>query len=354
MKWVPVISATGKPLMPCHAARARELVRRGRAVRRFRKLLDREDGATQPVACGIDPGSKWEGFTVKDAARTFLNIHADAITHVEDRLTARREMRRSRRFRKTPCRKPRFNRACVALPPSTKARWDWKLRLARFLATLYPISIFVVEDVKAKTRRGKRQWNKNFSVLEHGKTWFYAELCKTAPTILVSGHETKRLRDELGLRKTSCKSEETFWTHCVDSWVLAAYAVGGMAPDNTQIMRVAPLRFLRRVLHVRNPARGGVRKRRGGTMSLGFKRGTQVLHPRLGFCYVGGFMGNRISLHAMQDGRRLTRRARPEDLMKLTPCSWRVWMPGEKMKQGGKAAPTLTAQVEGLRAAATR
>jgi hypothetical protein len=50
--------------MPCHPARARELVRSGRVVRRVRKgffhiqLLDREDGEVQPVACGIDPGSK--------------------------------------------------------------------------------------------------------------------------------------------------------------------------------------------------------------------------------------------------------------------------------------------------------
>ncbi len=64
MLYVPVLSADGKPLMPCHPATARELVRKGRAVRRFRngffyiRLLDRTDGAVLPVACGIDPGSK--------------------------------------------------------------------------------------------------------------------------------------------------------------------------------------------------------------------------------------------------------------------------------------------------------
>jgi hypothetical protein len=84
--YVPVVSSAGKPLMPCHPARARELVRRGRAVRRFRKgffyiqLLDRSWGQTQLVAGGIDPGSKREGFTVKDAKRTFLNLLADALT----------------------------------------------------------------------------------------------------------------------------------------------------------------------------------------------------------------------------------------------------------------------------------
>jgi hypothetical protein len=319
--------------MPCHAARARELVRKGRAVRRFRKgifyiqLLDRKDGETQPVACGIDPGSKWEGFTVKDAKRTFINIHADAVTHVKEAVKLRREMRRSRRNRKTPCRKPRFNRSRGGLPPSTKARWDWKLRLSRFLVTLYPISIFMVEDVAAKKRQGQRRWNESFSVLEVGKIWFYREISRIAPVTLVRGYATKILRDSLGLEKSSRKSEETFRAHCVDSWVLAAFAVGGTISDNTRIIRIAPLRFRRRSLHLCQPDKGGVRRRHGGTTSLGLKRGTQVLHQRFGFCYVGGYMGDRLSLHAMQDGRRLTQKARRQDLIVLTPCSWRAWTP---------------------------
>jgi len=331
--YVPVVSSIGMPLMPCHPARARELVRRGRAVRRFRKgffyiqLLDRWGGETQFVACGIDSGSKWEGFTVKDRRRTFLNLQADAVTHVREAVASRREMRRARRYRKTPCRKPRANRARGGIPPSTRARWGWKLRLARLLCALYPISLFVVEDIKAETRRGQGRWNTSFSPIQVGKVWFYNELAKLAPVRLVAGHETARMRDSLGLRKSSRKDEETFWAHCVDSWVLAASAAGGTAPEDTRIVRVAPLRFRRRSLHLRQPAKGGVRRRHGGTVSLGLRRGTQVLHPRFGFCYVGGHMGNRLSLHAMRDGRRLTQGARLEDLTVLAPCSWRVWRP---------------------------
>jgi hypothetical protein len=56
MKYVPVVGATGKALMPCHPARARQLVRVGKAVRRFDKglfyikLTEREDGEAQTVA----------------------------------------------------------------------------------------------------------------------------------------------------------------------------------------------------------------------------------------------------------------------------------------------------------------
>lgn len=359
MRYVPVISKTGKPLMPCHPARARELVRKGRAVRRFRKgffciqLLDREEGAVQPVACGIDPGSKFEGLTVKTAGRAYANIQADAVTHVGDAVKVRRDMRRGRRYRKAPCRKPRRNRARGGLPPSTRARWGWKLRLARFLAGLYPISVFVVEDVRAATRKGQRRWNSSFSPLEVGKAWFYAELSGIAPVVRVPGRETKRLREERGLPKSRDKSGENFWAHCVDSWVLAASAVGGSVPDDTRIVRVAPLRLRRRSLHLRQPAKGGVRRRHGGTASLGLRRGAQVLHRRFGFCYVGGHMGGRLSLHSMRDGRRLTQGARLEDCVVLCPCSWRVWVPEneEGARKGGKAALLPAAEAGGLRAA---
>jgi len=340
MNYVPVISSTGKPLMPCHPARARELVRRGRAVRRFRKgffyiqLLDRSEGQTQHVICGIDPGSKREGFTIKDTKRTFLNLLADTVTHVKEAVAIRRKMRRSRRYRKTPCRKPRANRRCGGIPPSILARWGWKLRLSRFLCSLYPIDLFVVEDIKARLRKGQKRWNVSFSPLQIGKEWFYWELRKLAPVTLVKGYETAQMREELGLRKSSRKDEESFWSHCVDSWVLAASAVGGSVPEDTWIVRIAPLRFRRRSLHLRQSAKGSVRRRHGGTVSLGLRRGTQVLHPRFGFCYVGGYMGDRLSLHAVRDGRRLTRGARQEDLTVLAPCSWRVWVPEKRVKGG--------------------
>src|SRR5687767_10716713 len=128
--------------MPCHAARARELVRKGRAVRRFDrglfyiKLLDRRGGDTQPIAVGIDPGSKKEAFTVKSTAHTYLNIQADAVTWVKAAEATSTTMRRGRRGRKTPYRPMRQNRrqGQFKLPPSTRARWGWKLRIAQWLA----------------------------------------------------------------------------------------------------------------------------------------------------------------------------------------------------------------------------
>lgn len=333
MQYVPVIGATGERLMPCHAARARELVRKGRAVRRFDRglfyirLLDRETGDTQEVAVGVDPGSKKEAYTVKSAAHTYLNLQADAVTWVKGRVKTRRIMRRTRRCRKAPCRPCRENRnqGRFRLPPSTRARWGWKLRVLSWLARYYPISTAVVEDVQAATKPGQRRWNGSFSPLEVGKEWFYRQLGETMAVELRQGYETAEARRCWGLKKTGDKLSDRFEAHCVDSWTLANLWVGGhTAPDNQFMLYATPLEFHRRQLHRLEPEKGGVRRPYGGTLSLGFKRGSWVKHPRYGVCYVGGSSNGRLSLHRLEDGKRLTQGARPEDCSFLTRSSWRI------------------------------
>lgn len=328
--YVPVVSATGKPLMPCHPARARELIRKGRAARSFRRgifyilLLDRGEGETQAIACGIDPGSKKEGFTVKSEAHTFLNIQADAVTHVKKVVEVRRNMRRTRRFRKTPCRADRQNRSRGGIPHSTKARWGWKLRIVEQLVKLYPITDFVVEDIKAKTT-GRRRWDKSFSPLQVGKQWFYAELAKLGDVHLKQGWETAELRVDAGLKKTSKKMAEVFEAHCVDSWVLANWCVGGhVVPDNKRILCVSSLQFHRRRLHALQPAAGGVRRRDGGTRSCGFKRGALVEHSKYGLAYIGGTAAGKVSLHSLVGGKRLCQNAKPTEVKVRAYNTWRT------------------------------
>jgi hypothetical protein len=66
MLYLPVLSATGERLMPTHAARARQLIRQGKAIKRHDRgivylvLTERTRGETQPLALGIDPGSQNE------------------------------------------------------------------------------------------------------------------------------------------------------------------------------------------------------------------------------------------------------------------------------------------------------
>jgi len=328
--FVPVVGKSGKPLMPCHPARARELVRKRKAIRRFKagifylQLTERKDGEVQKVVVGIDPGSKREAFTVKSAKHTYLNILSDAVTWVKDAVETRMQMRRNRRFRKTPCRQNRKNRARGGLAPSTKARWQAKLRIVNILRKLFPVTDFVVEDIKSTTFHGKK-WNKSFSPLEIGKQWFYTELKKMGSLELKQGWETKGLRDTLGLKKTCGKMEEKFSVHNIDSWVLANSVVGGHAkPDNTSIFRLIPLRFHRRQLHAFQPDNGGLRRTYGSTISQGLKRGSLVKHKKWGLCYLGGCSEKTgLSLHRLNNGERVCRNAKAKDFIVWGFNVWR-------------------------------
>lgn len=333
--FVPVVDQHQHPLMPTTPARARRWIRSGKATGFWKGgvfcvRLNVEPSAreTQPIVVGIDPGSKKEGYSVVSAAHTYLNIQADARTGVQEAEQQSTRMRRTRRYRKTPCRQPRQNRhqSRKKLPPSTKARWQWKLRLATFLCQLYPVSAFVVEDIKAMTRPGTGgRWNSTFSPLQVGKIWFYNALHKLAPVTIKQGWETKALREQLGLKKTSKKLAEVWNAHCVDAWVLAYSAVGGCTtPDNTRLVCIAPLVWHRRRLHRLQPESGGKRKPYGGTLSQGIKRGTLVRHPKWGKAYVGGTLDGKISLHEPQTGKRLTQGAKVTDCRLIKLMRWRT------------------------------
>lgn len=333
--FVPVVDQHQHPLMPTTPARARRWIRSGKATGFWKGgvfcvRLNVEPSAreTQPIVVGIDPGSKKEGYSVVSAVHTYLNIQADARTGVQEAEQQSTRMRRTRRYRKTPCRQPRQNRhqSRKKLPPSTKARWQWKLRLATFLCQLYPVSAFVVEDIKAMTRPGTGgRWNSTFSPLQVGKIWFYNALHKLAPVTIKQGWETKALREQLGLKKTSKKLAEVWNAHCVDAWVLAYSAVGGCTtPDNTRLVCIAPLVWHRRRLHRLQPESGGKRKPYGGTLSQGIKRGTLVRHPKWGKAYVGGTLDGKISLHEPQTGKRLTQGAKVTDCRLIKLMRWRT------------------------------
>jgi hypothetical protein len=320
--YVPVVSSTGKPLMPCHQARVRQLLKEGKAIKRFTngifyiKLTEREYGDIQQVACGIDPGSKREGFTVKSIDKTFINILSETGNVVSKKLEVRRNARRARRQRKTPCRKNKMNRnkGRSFLPPSTRARWNDKLRIVNILRKIYPISDYVVEDIKAVTKEGKRKWNSYFSPLEIGKNYFYDEIREIGKLTLLQGYETAAIRDELGLIKTTKKLDDVFEAHNVDSWVLANFPFGiQREPDNKSLYKFKPVVIHRRQLYRFNPNKNGKIGRFGGTVSLGIPKGMVCKHNN---CYftVGGNKNGKLSLHNLKNNTRETTTAKLKNI----------------------------------------
>jgi len=330
---VPVVDVEGKQLMPCTPVRARLLLKRGKAVARWSKLgifYIRLKYAVEPknqiLTVGVDPGSKYEAVSVVGRKDTVLNIMLEAVDWVKRALEQRRRMRRARRYRKTRRRPCRGDNRCSEgrIPPSTKARWDAKLRIIKQLKKLLPISYAVVEDIKAVTKRERRRWNINFSPIEVGKRYFYSALKEMGQEVVTkSGEETKAFRESLGLKKIRRKSKPVFESQCVDSWCLAAMVTGAKHPTTRSIYYLVPLRWHRRQLHRLEPDKGGVRRRYGGTISLGLKKGTLVKHVKYGLCYIGGYLKNRFSLHSLKTGRRITQNAKREDFKILTRIAFR-------------------------------
>lgn len=165
MQRVFVVDKNRDPLMQCHPARARELLKNGRAKVFHRYpftiiLLDREGGDVQTVTLKIDPGSKTTGLAlVADSQRGKRVVWAGELNHrgeqIKAALLSRKQLRRGRRSRKTRYRQPRFDnrrRAEGWIPPSLRSRVDnvltWVERLRRFT----PICAISMELVKFDTQ----------------------------------------------------------------------------------------------------------------------------------------------------------------------------------------------------------
>jgi 5-methylcytosine-specific restriction endonuclease McrA len=156
-----VLDKNLKPLDPCHPARARELLRKGRAkvykrypftiVLLFRTI---EDSTVHQYRIKIDPGSKTTGIAIV-CDETGRVTSALEITHrgqqIKDALDSRRALRRGRRNRKTRYRQPRFlNRARKKgwLPPSLESRIANIETWVRRIRKLCPITAISQELVK--------------------------------------------------------------------------------------------------------------------------------------------------------------------------------------------------------------
>ena len=326
--FVPVKSKSGEKLMPTRPNKAGMLIKKGLATPYWSngifciRLNYETEAYKQEIAVGVDPGSKKEGFTVKSAAHTYLNVQADAHNKVGKKVEKRRELRRGRRSRKCPHRKNRMNRLANRdrIPAGTRARWDWKFRILQWFSKLYPITHVCVEDIKARTRERARKWNQSFSPLEVGKQWFYAEIEKRWKLLTLQGWETKEIRERLRLKKSSKKLSETFEAHCVDSWCLAYHTVGGLSiPDTPDIFCISPIPIQRRALHREQPKKGGIRSRYGGTvLANGIVKNTLVKHAKYGLTRLSGINAKGLFALYSLDGKRLTTSAKRNSFKVLT------------------------------------
>ena len=157
---VYVINQNGKALMPCKPAKARKLLREGRAKVKQRSpftiqlLWDCEE-QVQQVVVGVDKGSHTTGFSCVGKGQILLSGEILHRLDVKDKMDTRRAHRRHRRARRW-YRAPRFdNRATSSrsgrLAPSIKTNVQEVIRVIMRLPL--PISRIVVEDVQVDIAR---------------------------------------------------------------------------------------------------------------------------------------------------------------------------------------------------------
>lgn len=156
-----VLDKRGNPLMPCHPARARELLRNGRAVVAKLypftiRLKDRIGGETQKVDCKIDPGSKVTGMALVRADGEVL-FEAE-IEHrgkgIRKKMEQRSSYRRRRRSANLRYRAPRFlnRKSDRKLPPSLQSRVDHVRSWTDRFLKLAPVTRIQCEVVRFDTQ----------------------------------------------------------------------------------------------------------------------------------------------------------------------------------------------------------
>ena len=151
---VAVISKTGIRLMPTSSYKARKLLKSGRAeIHKYRpftiRLLDREDGAVQPVEFKMDTGYQHIGVSIYSRSHEYVSEQRDLLSDETERHNDHRKYRRTRRNR-LRYRKPRFNNRKGLITkngftPSIRNKRDVHVNLFQMYYDVIPVTGAYIE-----------------------------------------------------------------------------------------------------------------------------------------------------------------------------------------------------------------
>ena len=149
--YVYVISKNGKALMPCSKAKARKLLKEGKALivshKPFTiKLVFKCENQVQKITLGIDPGYEHIGLSAISEKGELFSAEAKLRDNISKLLAEKKMYRRNRR-NKLWYRKPRFlnRKKTKSLPPSLEHKLDSHLRMVKKLLSFMPISKICIE-----------------------------------------------------------------------------------------------------------------------------------------------------------------------------------------------------------------
>ena len=151
---VYVINIDGKPLMPCKAAKARKLLKQGRAkvVKRTPFTIQFNfdcENQVQDVKLGVDTGYKHVGLSAVSDAKELFRSEVQLRTDIVKLLSEKRQYRRTRRNRLW-YRKARFlnrtkSKKAGWLAPSVRHRLDSHIKAIEFVKSILPVTEITVE-----------------------------------------------------------------------------------------------------------------------------------------------------------------------------------------------------------------
>lgn len=356
---VPVISPSGKPLMPTKASRARRWIKQGKAkpfwnnlgIWCIQLLVEPSGTETQDIVIGSDPGKRCSGIAVQSAKCTLFMSHlvlmgfipkqGTAIAGIKEKMSYRAMLRRGRRgrridrskvFKLRNHRQKRYdNRKKAKLAPSIRSNRQLEIRVISELALIYPVKVIRVERVRADVdrtsgRKGAKS-GKGFSAVMVGQNWMIKELSQIAPVVTVEGWQkdgngTSQVREHLKLVKNKTdKALQAPETHAVDAVALAAghfvqykpfhkanirgcIWVGDVSITPAPFKVVSRPRITRRRLHDAVPTKGGIRERYGGsTTPFNARKGDLIEYSTSSkgeikkvIGYCSGYTGKSLSL----------------------------------------------------------
>lgn len=154
---VYVLNKQGEPIMPCKEAKARKLLKQNKAkIAKYElftiQLLFDCENQTQEVNLGIDAGSKHIGVSATTEKQVLYEADIELRNDIVDKLSSRREARRTRRNR-LRYRPARFNNRIKSkhkgwLAPSVEQKINTHIQVIKHLYEILPITKLVIETAQ--------------------------------------------------------------------------------------------------------------------------------------------------------------------------------------------------------------
>jgi hypothetical protein len=149
---VYVLNCKGRPAMPCSPAKARRLLKQGKAKVIRRKpftiqLTDCYGTAVDGITVGIDSGYKTIGFSAMNQKQELLCGELDLLSEISERLKEKAMYRRPRRnrlrYRRAKADQRRGKEGWLA--PSMKHKMASHISLVGFIKAILPVSRVIIE-----------------------------------------------------------------------------------------------------------------------------------------------------------------------------------------------------------------